>query len=230
VTQADHPNNEPADGVQPLLRPVAISDRWIVVDKPAGVRTVPGLGPDGHICVVNALRAHVPEARNALTVHRLDMATSGLLVLALDPDTHRALSWQFESRSVSKRYTALLVGRLDRPAGEVTLPIRADITRRPAQIVDFVHGRAARTLWRVITVESTFSRVEFVPVTGRSHQLRLHAAAPATPAPGGLGAAIVGDTLYGGPTAPRLMLHASRLEFADPATGVRRVFESPPSF
>ena len=221
-----------------MLRIVLETGRFVVIDKPPGVRSVPGLGDTGHICVINACRAMFPHATGPLSVHRLDMPTSGLMVVALDPDAHRALSWQFESRTVRKRYLALLAG--DLPAslgvrtGEVTLPLRADITRRPTQIVDFVHGKAARTLWRSLSVESrdalTVTRVEFEPVTGRSHQLRVHAASPA---PGGLGAPIVGDPLYGTPpasAADRLMLHASHLEFDDPATGERITAASPAPF
>lgn len=219
---------------QPPLRIVLQTGRFVVIDKPPGVRSVPGLGDTGHICIINACRALFPDATGPLSVHRLDMPTSGLMVVALDPETHRALSWQFESRTVRKRYLALLVGdvptALGTHAGEVTLPLRADITRRPTQIVDFVHGKTARTLWRSQSVENrdslTVTRVEFEPVTGRSHQLRVHAASPA---PGGLGAPIVGDPLYGSPpnsATERLMLHASHLEFDDPATGERIAAES----
>jgi len=216
--------------------------RFVVVDKPPGVRSVPGLGETGQVCVINACRAMFPHATGPLSVHRLDMPTSGLMVVALDPETHRALSWQFESRTVRKLYHALLVGdvplALGVRTGEVTLPLRADITRRPTQIVDHVHGRHARTLWRCLAVETasglTVSRVEFEPVTGRSHQLRVHAASPApSPAPGGLGAPILGDPLYGHtthPTANRLMLHACTLEFDDPGTGERITAHSPSPF
>ena len=223
---------------QPLLRIVLQTGRFVVVDKPPGVRSVPGLGETGEVCVINACRAMFPAATGPLSVHRLDMPTSGLMVVALDPDAHRALSWQFESRTVRKLYHALLVGdvplTLGARTGEVTLPLRADITRRPTQVVDHVQGRLARTLWRCLAVEAagglTVTRVEFEPVTGRSHQLRVHAASPA---PGGLGAPILGDPLYGSlPTLPadRLMLHASTLEFDDPGTGERIVAHSPSPF
>jgi tRNA pseudouridine32 synthase/23S rRNA pseudouridine746 synthase len=220
---------------QPPLRILIETGRFVVIDKPPGVRSVPGLGETGEVCMVNAVRAAFPQATGPLSVHRLDMPTSGIMVFALDPEAHRGLSWQFESRTVSKRYTALLAGDLARQAGategEVTLPIRPDYDNRPTQIVDFVHGRSARTIWQAVGPEDLdgrpVTRVIFTPVTGRSHQLRVHAASPA---PGGLGAPIVGDPLYGGPEAARLMLHASTLEFDDPDTGERVVVQSAAPF
>jgi tRNA pseudouridine32 synthase/23S rRNA pseudouridine746 synthase len=223
---------------QPALRIVLQTGRFVVVDKPPGVRSVPGLGETGDVCVINACRTMFPDATGPLSVHRLDMPTSGLMVIALDPESHRKLSWQFESRTVRKRYRALVVGHvpasLGTEQGEVTLPLRADITRRPTQIVDFIHGRNARTLWRSLAIETrdglVVTRVEFEPVTGRSHQIRVHAASPA---PGGLGAPILGDALYGTlPTSPddRLMLHASKLEFDNPGTGDRISVDSPSPF
>lgn len=160
-----------------------------------------------------------PRARGPLVVHRLDMETSGLLLVALDEDAQRDLSGQFESRVVEKRYTALVDGSLRRDSGEIDLPMRADITNRPMQIVDHVNGRPARTRWRVLSREIDRTRVEFEPVTGRSHQLRVHAAC-------GLGAPIIGDSLYGGRHAERLMLHATRLSFLLPGTRTRVEFES----
>lgn len=220
---------------QPQVRILIQTGRFVVIDKPPGVRSVPGLGETGEVCMVNAVRAAFPLATGPLSVHRLDMPTSGLMVFALDPETHRRLSWQFESRTVQKRYTALLEGDLATSRGvtegEVTLPLRPDIDNRPTQIVDFTHGRTARTIWRSLGVEVRedlpVTRALFEPVTGRSHQLRVHAASPA---PGGLGAPIIGDPLYGGPPADRLMLHASMLEFEDPETGRRVLAESKPPF
>lgn len=216
----------------PDLRIVHQSGRFVVVDKPAGFRSVPGLGPDGHLCAVHALRRAFPNASGPLSVHRLDMATSGLLLLALDPDAHRRLSAQFEARTVAKRYLALLGGRPDADSGEISLPLRPDYDRRPYQLVDFVHGKPALTHWRLLDAAAHDgpARVEFTPVTGRSHQLRLHAAYRPRPAPGGLGRPIIGDTLYDGRQAPRLMLHAAHLEFDDPDSGERIHVESPAPF
>lgn len=219
-----------SDPAQPVIPVVHQTGRFVVIDKPAGFRSVQGLGPDGQRCAVNAVRAMFPGATGPVSVHRLDMATSGLLLLALDADTHRRLSAQFEARTVAKRYVAVLGGPLGLgSAGEVSLPLRPDYDRRPVQIVDFVHGKPALTRWRTLGTDGATTRVEFEPVTGRSHQLRLHAAYRAEPAPGGLGRPIVGDTLYGGVEAPRLMLHAAELEFDDPETGARvRVTSMPP--
>lgn len=222
--------SEPA---QPVLPVVHHSGRFVVIDKPAGLRSVPGLGPDGPSCAVNAVRAMFPHASGPLSVHRLDMATSGLLLLALDPDAHRRLSAQFEARTVAKKYLALLAPASSPapplpPSGEISLHIRPDYDRRPYQIVDPVHGRPSLTRYRFLTDD----RVEFVPITGRSHQLRLHAAYRVEPAPGGLGRPILGDTLYNPEphSAPRLMLHASCLEFDDPDDGRRIRVESPAPF
>lgn len=206
--------------------------RFVVIDKPPGMLSVPGKGPDKADCAVSRVRSMFPHARGPMVVHRLDMDTSGLLVVALDPGTQRELSRQFEQRLTSKRYIALLDGSLAHDAGEVNVPLRPDIDRRPHQIADFVHGREAITRYRVLGREIDRTRVEFEPVTGRSHQLRVHAALPRTlenARPGGLGCPIVGDVLYGSPGA-RLMLHATRLEILDPDTGARLRFESPAPF
>lgn len=209
------------------LRILRSAGRYVVVDKPTGLLSVPGKGPERQDCVASRVAALFPQATGPLIVHRLDMETSGLLVLALDPDAHRALSRQFERRQVSKRYIAVLDGELDEPSGVVELPLRPDLDDRPRQLVDFEHGRAAVTRWRMLAREPRGTRVEFEPLTGKTHQLRVHAAAP--PAfwmlpdgsrVGGLGRPILGDSLYGDPaTAPRLLLHAARLAFADPDGG-----------
>ena len=215
-----------------MKQPLAIvhsSGRFVVIDKPAGLLSVPGLGEANQDCVPRRLAAMFPGASGPLTVHRLDMETSGLLVLGLDAHAHRTLSRQFEARTVAKKYIAVLAGdiRARGDSGEVSLPMRPDIANRPMQIIDHVHGRPALTHWRLLAVESspsgaTWSRVEFEPTTGRSHQLRLHAAEPT-----GLNTPIVGDKLYGDPSlSPRLLLHATVLEFDDPDTGVRVRVES----
>jgi tRNA pseudouridine32 synthase/23S rRNA pseudouridine746 synthase len=156
------------------------------------------------------------------------MDTSGLLLVALDPESQRALSEQFRLRTVEKRYTALVSGILKSENGTISLPVRPDIARRPYQVVDLDHHRPAVTAWRVLSLETDRTRVELFPLTGRTHQLRVHCAYPG---PGGLGAdamghPIIGDVLYGTPAEAacepqRLMLHASFLSFTDPATGRR---------
>lgn len=204
--------------------------RLVVIDKPAGLLSVPGKGPENQDCAAARVAAAFPHAAGPLVVHRLDMETSGLLVFGLDPQAQRALSMQFEARTVAKRYVAILASdprAHGKPAsGEISVPIRPDITRRPLQIVDDEHGRPAVTRYTLgrATAEG-WCEVEFEPITGRSHQLRLHSASPR-----GLGTPIVGDRLYAGPSASRLMLHAAMLEFDDVETGVRTRVESAAQF
>lgn len=212
------------------------AERFVVVEKPPGMLSVPGKGPGKQDCVAARVREAFPAATGPLIVHRLDMETSGLMVLALDADAHRDLSRQFERREVEKQYVAVLEGNVPGDEGVVDLPLRPDIENRPHQIVDFVHGGAAITRWRVTGREAGRTRVLFVPRTGKSHQLRMHAATPpdslARPdgtRTGGLGCPIVGDTLYGTPGA-RMLLHASLLAFRYPATGARVEFASEPEF
>jgi tRNA pseudouridine32 synthase/23S rRNA pseudouridine746 synthase len=198
-------------------------ERFVVVDKPSGMLSVPGKGPQKQDCVAARVRAMFPGATGPLIVHRLDMETSGLLVLGLDEDAQRDLSGQFERRTTDKRYTAILEGSVVQDVGDITLPIRLDVDRRPFQIVDHVQGREAVTRYRVLSREIDRTRVEFTPLTGRTHQLRVHAAA-------GLACPIVGDVLYGRDSGERLMLHASWLAFVDPGTGRRVEVESPAPF
>lgn len=203
----------------------------VVIDKPAGLLSVPGRGPDKQDCVARRVAAMFPEATGPLTVHRLDMETSGLMVLGLTPEAHRALSMQFEARTIDKRYIALLGGRLETPQGSISLPLRLDVDNRPHQIVDHVQGKQAQTSFRTLGHERAgdgkwCTRVEFMPRTGRSHQLRVHAAHHE-----GLHRPILGDSLYGdASSASRLMLHASELGLTEPSTGARLTLESPAPF
>ncbi len=211
---------EPAS-ILDQTRVVHAADRFVVVDKPAGVRSVPGNGPEGRVCVEAWVRARFPLADGPLTVHRLDMATSGLMVYALDRDAQAALSLQFMKRRVAKAYTAIVDGVPAGASGVVELPLRVDWPNRPRQIVDHDLGKRARTEWRTLGVEQhdgrPCARLEMVPITGRSHQLRVHAAHA-----DGLACPILGDTLYADPApAPRLLLHATSLAFNDPATDER---------
>lgn len=209
------------------------TDRYVVIVKPSGLLSVPGKTIAD--CVAARVQAHFLSATGPLTVHRLDMETSGLIVFGLDAAAQRDLSMQFERRSVEKKYIAVLAGVLDRDEGEVTLPIRADLSRRPLQIVDFVQGSASTTRYRVISRDAAqrTTRIEFTPITGRSHQLRLHSAAAREidGKPGGLGMPILGDPLYGdASSAPRLLLHASFLAFDEPGMGKRVEFVSSAPF
>ncbi|MBL9000145.1 MAG: RluA family pseudouridine synthase [Phycisphaerae bacterium] len=197
---------------------VAMGASFVVIDKPPGLLSVPGKGPHKQDCAAARVRVMFPDSSGPLVVHRLDMETSGLLVFGLSAAAQRDLSRQFERRETEKAYTALLDGCPACDEGEVSLPLRPDIDHRPWQIVDHVHGRTALTRYRVLSREIDRARVRFEPVTGRAHQLRVHAATPAER--GGLGCPIIGDVLYG-TAGPRLMLHSAELSFKDPDTGRR---------
>lgn len=205
---------------------IRATETYVVVDKPYNVLSVPGRGPHLADCVASRVQQRFPEATGPLTVHRLDMETSGLLVLALDADTHRDLSRQFRQREVGKRYVAVIGGEVDGDEGRIDLPLRFDPPNRPHHVVDPLQGKPATTLWRALRRSPDRTRVEFEPLTGRTHQLRLHAAHH-----DGLGHPILGDSLYGDlAESPRLLLHATWLEFTDPGTGERVSFTSDPPF
>ena len=214
---------------QTALDIVHVGDAYVVVNKPSGLHSVPGRGPDKQDSVRSRVMAAFPNADGPVSVHRLDLDTSGLMVLALTRDAHRALSKQFMNRKTGKTYDAILDGALADDRGAVDLPIIVDWPNRPRQMIDHENGRPARTLYAVTERDGGRTRVQFRPITGRSHQLRLHAATP--PDAGGLGAPILGDPLYGDPTAaPRLMLHAEMLAFWDPTTHEWVKFECPAPF
>jgi tRNA pseudouridine32 synthase/23S rRNA pseudouridine746 synthase len=189
---------------------VVYEDHWLIaVDKPCGMLSVPGRDPALQDSAITRLRARCP---GATAVHRLDLDASGLLVAAKDPATHAALQRAFAHREVDKRYVAWLDGPVAADRGTIELALRVDLDDRPRQLVDPVHGKPAITEWRVVERRGGRTRVELVPRTGRSHQLRVHAAHPL-----GLGAPIVGDRLYGR-AAARLALHAESLAFTHPHT------------
>ena len=195
---------------------------FLIVNKASGLLSVPGRGPDKQDCLIHRVQAVYPEA---LAVHRLDMSTSGLLLLARSPEMHRELSRLFEQRKVAKRYMAVVAGKLAADIGEVDLPLICDWPNRPRQKVDFEVGKPSQTRYRLLAYDaaSDTSRVELEPITGRSHQLRVHMQS--------LGHSILGDELYGvESSAPRLLLHAARLSFQVPGTTETRIFESLPDF
>ncbi len=198
-----------------------IDDALLVAEKPAGLLSVPGRSAENQDCVVARLQAVYADA---LTVHRLDQVTSGLLLHARGKDMQVALSMQFEKRQVGKRYEAIVQWLLEDDAGEVDLPLIVDWPNRPKQMVDHERGKPALTRWRVLSrdTEAQRTRVELEPVTGRSHQLRLHMAS--------LGHPIVGDVLYGAEAAQRVCLHARKLQFTHPVTGEALAFESTTPF
>lgn len=196
------------------LRILHADERLIVVDKPAGLLSVPGRTEAD--CACARVQAIYPDA---LVVHRLDQATSGLLLFARGAQAQRELSADFAERRVGKRYVALVAGALP-GEGLIDLPLGADWPNRPRQQVDLVHGKPSQTRWCSLGLEGTHTRVALEPVTGRSHQLRVHLAH--------LGHPIVGDTLYAPPeiaaASSRLLLHASELRIAG------HHFTSPPEF
>lgn len=226
---AEFPRDTLARAPEDEVRVLGRGQRWVVVEKPFGLLSVPGRGEDKADCVEARVRAMFPDATGPLTVHRLDMETSGLMVFALSRPAHARLSRQFQLRKTGKSYIALLAGRVEGDEGEVDLPLIVDWPNRPRQHVNFEGGKPARTLWRVIGRGPDRTRVEFRPLTGRTHQLRVHAATPREQ--GGLGAPILGDLLYGDPSsAPRLLLHASLLGFWEPFLGGWCRFSSDPPF
>ncbi|MDJ0839561.1 MAG: pseudouridine synthase [Acidobacteriota bacterium] len=186
-------------------------DHILVVDKPEGLLSVPGRGPQAADSLITRVRETLPEAR---TVHRLDCETSGVSVIALGAEAHRALNRRFHDREVDKTYLAVCSGRLKPERGEIDYPMSSDYANRPRQQIDYFYGKDALTRWQVLDYQKDRTRVKLAPVTGRSHQLRLHLCA--------LGHPILGDSLYAPPdliaAAPRLLLHAHTLAFTHPVT------------
>jgi len=207
----------------PPLSPTEIvfADNFvIVVNKSAGLLAVPGRGIYKQDCLVSRLQIDFPDA---LVVHRLDMATSGLMVYARGPIVQRYLSRLFHDHAVKKRYVALVAGVFHTSSGEVNLPIAADWPNRPLRVINLETGKASLTRYRILTSNMTCSRLELEPVTGRTHQLRVHMTAIAHP--------ILGDALYGdSASASRLMLHASSLSFSHPISHISLHFVSDPLF
>lgn len=203
---------------------VLFHDEHIVVaNKPADLLSVPGRGPDNQDCLVSRLQPDFPTLR---IVHRLDCATSGVMVLALTAEAHRELSRQFHDRETDKRYLANIIGQPSASSGEVNLPLRCDWENRPRQMVDPVQGKSAKTLWQVEETYGEYSLVALTPITGRSHQLRVHMQQ--------LGHPILGDRFYATEEAlrmaDRLHLHAQTLGFFHPETKQKLTFSSPCPF
>ena len=202
---------------------ILFEDQWLLVlHKPEGVLSVPGKSEEQSI--YSLLRARYPKATGPLVVHRLDMDTSGLLLAAKTQEVHRHLQAQFENRSIKKRYIALLDGILPEEEGVIDLPICPDYLDRPRQMVNEELGKTAITRYQVMDRKNGQTRIAFFPLTGRTHQLRVHAAHPL-----GLNCPIVGDELYGR-KAERLYLHAEYLEFIHPVSGQRMVIEKKAEF
>ena len=210
----------PASG----LRLLHLDHQLVVADKPAGQLCVPGRGPERADCLSARLQAEVTDA---LVVHRLDMATSGLVLFGRGAAMQRRLSMLFEQRRVDKRYQAVVAGLVHADSGEIELPLMADWAHRPRQQVERQLGKPALTRWQLISRDEAAgtSRLWLEPQTGRTHQLRVHLAA--------IGHAILGDALYAPPpwaaVSPRLLLHACALAWDDALTGPRH-FECAPPF
>jgi len=210
------------------IEPLYADATLLVFDKPSGLLAVPGRGADKQDCLAARVQARYPDA---LIVHRLDMATSGLMLMARGAAAQRELSKAFAAREVNKRYIAVVAGHLEAPPqgwGMIDLPIIVDWPNRPLRIVDHQVGKPSLTRWRVLGYDATgaHTRVELEPITGRSHQLRVHLRE--------LGHPILGDALYAPPgvqaLAKRLLLHAWSLRLVHPVTGEGLVFERPAPF
>ncbi|PQJ76423.1 RluA family pseudouridine synthase [Polaribacter glomeratus] len=198
------------------LKIIYEDDVLIVVNKPSELLSVPG--KEITDSVYSRIKEKYPTATGPLIVHRLDMSTSGILVLTKTKEANKVLQSQFINRTVKKRYVALLDGNLLENNGKIKLPLRVDLDDRPKQLVDFVHGKNAETDWEIIRRENGKTRVYFYPITGRTHQLRVHAAHK-----NGLNTPIFGDDLYGKKTN-RLHLHAEFIEFLHPSTNEKMSF------
>lgn len=254
-TRSQHPITRVNEGPVPEFpyRPPAGDPRvihedpyFVVVDKAPGLLSVPGIAPEKQDCLRSRVQAMYPDATGPMTCHRLDQSTSGVMILALNAKTHRNLSRQFEMRKVHKRYVALLEGHLESDQGVINCPMRKDMDVRPLMLVDYVQGKPSQTAYTVLSRETfegrPVTRVAFEPHTGRTHQLRVHAAHPHVTTVGvlgqlnpdettGLGAPIVGDELYGDINDPnRLMLHAAMLTIYHPLTGKQMTFMAPEPF
>jgi tRNA pseudouridine32 synthase / 23S rRNA pseudouridine746 synthase len=214
----------------PAQEPAVVyaDDALLVIDKPTGLLAVPGRCADKQDCLAARVQARYPDA---LIVHRLDVATSGLMVMARGAAAQRELSKAFATREVQKRYIAVVAGRMEalpQGWGIIDLPIIVDWPNRPLRIVDHTRGKPSLTRWRSLGYDETGlnTRVELEPVTGRSHQLRVHLRE--------LGHPILGDALYAPPEvlaqSSRLLLHAGSLRFVHPLTGEALVFESAAPF
>ncbi|MGV0919008.1 pseudouridine synthase [Empedobacter falsenii] len=197
-------------------------DDLVVINKPEEFLSVPGIEIKDSVYL--RIKHQFPLATGPIIVHRLDMSTSGILVLALNKESHKILQQQFIKRKVHKRYIALLDGNIEDDNGFIDLPLRVDLDDRPRQMVCYEHGKTAQTKYEVIARKDNKTLVYFYPITGRTHQLRMHASHRL-----GLNASIIGDDLYG-KKANRLHLHAESLEFTHPKTKELMKFQVEPNF
>jgi tRNA pseudouridine32 synthase / 23S rRNA pseudouridine746 synthase len=218
-----HQNNHGGTGILPVtnpqeMLPIVYEDKWLIaVNKPSGLLSVPGRYLENQDSVLSRLQNLLQDGLELTAVHRLDLATSGILLLARDKETSSKLRLQFEKRRVHKVYEAVLSGTVNREAGTIELPVKEDPNNSLVQQVNWEYGKPSVTRFKVMAKEGNCTRVEFLPLTGRTHQLRVHAADVR-----GLGMPILGDRLYGcRAAANRLHLHARELSFEHPQLGSR---------
>ncbi|GAA0211513.1 bifunctional tRNA pseudouridine(32) synthase/23S rRNA pseudouridine(746) synthase RluA [Kangiella japonica] len=209
------------------VRIIKPNKNFLFVAKPAGLLTIPGRHEENKDCLITRLQQH-PKSNTATVVHRLDMATSGVMVVALSKAAHREISRQFEHRETQKHYIAVVDGIVEDDNGIIDKPMIADWPNRPKQKIDFEDGKKAITEWQVLSrdLEKQQTRLKLTPITGRSHQLRLHCLE--------LGHPILGCNLYSKDgsesKAPRLLLHAESLTIKDPKTGQAVTAKAPCAF
>lgn len=194
----------------------------IAINKPGGLLSVPGLGGANQDSAATRVLAMNQDAK---VVHRLDCLTSGIMLIAVGIKMQRELSRQFHDRKINKQYVAVVRGVLSEQQGIIDIPMRGDPDDRPRQIVDYEQGKASSTRWKVISEDNGFTRLSLEPITGRTHQLRIHCIA--------IGHIIVGDTLYGDEQETqedRMLLHAEKIGFFHPATGEAMTLVAPCDF
>ncbi|MGJ8672206.1 RluA family pseudouridine synthase [Rubritalea sp.] len=212
--------------MSPSLDILYQDDFLVAINKPSGLVAVPGKGIHAEDSLTSRVLKEFPQAPNYPAVHRLDMDTSGIMLFALDAASLKHLSRQFEQRETRKEYIALLESEIHVKQGHIELPFRLDPDNRPHQIYDPVHGKMGITDWELLGNENGHARILFKPITGRTHQLRVHAAHEQ-----GLASPIIGDTLYGSETEHgKLKLHASILEFTHPYSGECITLKSSPQW
>jgi len=202
---------------------ILYQDKYLIaINKPPGLLSVPGLGDDKQDCVATRIQQLIPDAK---IVHRLDCHTSGVMLMAIGLQSQRALNRQFHDRQVNKEYVAIVSGHVNEKHGEIDVPMRGDPDQRPVQIIDHESGKQAITKWKNINFEENNTRLLLIPVTGRTHQLRVHCKY--------IGHPVVGDRLYGTAQSDqqeRMLLHAALIEFIHPRSGRLIKLESPSEF
>ncbi|NDF60304.1 MAG: RluA family pseudouridine synthase, partial [Crocinitomicaceae bacterium] len=209
-------------GINKEIKIVYEDDELLVINKPEEFLSVPGKNIEDS--VYSRMKLKYPNATGPLIVHRLDMSTSGLMLIAKTKEVHKHLQHQFLKKTIKKRYEAILDGILPTQNGTIELPLRVDLDNRPMQLVCYEFGKSAKTIWETVSSKNGKTKVYFYPITGRTHQLRVHAAHQL-----GLKAPIVGDDLYG-KKSDRLYLHAGKIEFKHPISKQNLIIELPANF